>query len=164
MKKQQSLFFKVFVRIYVIVLFIHSCALDWSLWQTSAAVLAGVLVAILAHSRYGIATIALLVFHMGIEWFEHSKNAWRYTAADFAFHGIHVCLDFVFLYQELRMHAPKYRHLAFTGIGSSLVFLFWFCHQGAYAIPVTLGRDTLAVEPFIMGGMFGCIGYHVRKS
>lgn len=170
-------FFKAFLIIYVGFLVVHSISLDWDSWMVPVALALGLGVAALAHTRYGILTIGLLLVHMGLEWAERARHGWHYSPGEIALHAVHACLDFTFLYQELRMHARRYHKPLFTGITACLILLFMGLYTPAPRSPFLLaamrfhthqwhkhGHGSSPIEPFVMGGMFGCIMSHLLSK
>jgi hypothetical protein len=170
MNKKQ--FFKAFLLVYVGFLIFHAISLQWDSWIVGISLLVGFGVALLAHTRYGILTIGLLVVHMALEWIEYAHHEWYFSKGEIFFHGIHVCLDFVFLYQELRVHARRYWRLSLIAITAGLVILFGMNYQPqpknrfmqaiyAHAHKHSHNHRDAPIEPFVIGGMFGCILSHL---
>jgi len=168
--------FKAFIVMYVLFLIMHSVSLDWNSWLVRIALCCGILVARMAHTRYGLLTIGLLLVHMSLEWTEHARHGWHYSMGEIVMHVIHAFLDFIFLYHELGTHVAKFKHWTFATITCGLVFLFAVFHESAprnlRLLAIMNQRGTLPVhhdhgrgpfEPFVMGGMFGCIFSHLFR-
>lgn len=136
----------------------------------------GLLVALLAHSRYGYLTIGLLLVHMVIEWSEHGLHWADYSSGEMTMNVIHIALDFIFLYQELKVHAARYFAPIFSGIIVVLCLIFahgmYIEHSEHEREEITENSTEEAhedehggslVESFVVGGMFGCILSHLFR-
>ena len=176
MKDRHDPFFKAFLVIYVGFLILHSLSLNWASWHVPLALALGLGVAALAHTRYGIVTITLLLIHICLEWTEHARHGWHYSNGEIALHGVHACLDFVFLYKEMRMHVKRFYRLVFVGILCGLGLLFVSFYKPAPKNPHLLAimrsihasghthGQSSPLAPFVMGGMFGCILSHLLRK
>lgn len=167
-------FFTLFLFVYVSFLIFHSFSLSWDSPIVPLLLGVGFLVAVLAHTRYGILTIVLLLVHMILEWIEYARHGWHFSKGEIVLHTVHVCLDLVFLRQELKVHLKRFRVLSFTVVIIGLVIVFALNYQSPQNHLLTQaihghghthahGNSSL-VEPFVLGGMFGCILYHLKKK
>lgn len=105
--------------------------------------------------------IGILFLHMGIEWFEWSKTA--ITSQQIAINLIHATMDFVFLSHELKAHMKKYKNIFMTFIFIFVGSIFFFGHF------ISVKTTTLSnLEPFVVGGVLGCIlshiYFHIRRE
>ncbi len=179
MHHHHAKFFKIFLFIYLIFSLYMLSEHNFGTALGITGLGLGLLVAILAHSRYGYLTIALLLVHMLIEWSEHGLHWAEYSSGEMTMNVIHAVLDFVFLYQELRVHASKYFTPIFSGIIVALVLTFGYSavtenleHSSEEAHEIA-GEDAeeehehehggSLVEAFVVGGMFGCILSHLFR-
>lgn len=171
MKREK--FFQLFLIVYVGFLVLHSRTLPWNSLIVPLSVSAGFAVAVLAHTRYGVLTIGLLLVHIGLEWMEYARHGWHFSMGEIVFHGIHVCLDCVFLYQEFKMHIKRFRGLAFASVVVGIGIVFFSNYQSPPQQPFarffntgghTCNHGDNPIEPFVLGGMFGCIIYHLNNT
>lgn len=155
-------FFKSFLVVYLIFSVIALLEHDFGSATAISGIVAGFVLALFAHKKYGLLTIALLLVHMFIEWFEHSLH-WRdYSTKEIILHGIHAVLDFVFLFQELRAHAFKIWKRAF-GLVILVIITMILINYGAIHADEAEGAHNVLVEAFVVGGMYGCILSHLFK-
>ena len=156
-------FFKGFLVIYLIFSIIALFEHDFASPVAITGIVAGFALAIVAHKRYGLLTIALLLVHMLIEWFEHSLH-WRdYSTKEITLHGIHAALDFVFLFQELRAHAFKIWKRAFTVV-VLIILTVIIVNFNKVSATEAEGISSILIEAFVVGGMYGCILSHLFKK
>ncbi len=129
-----------------------------------SGIAAGLVIALLAHSRYGYLTIGLLLVHMCIEWLEHAAHWYEYSSGELTLSIIHVSLDFIFLYQELRVHAERYFKTIFVAVIIAIAGIFI---AGSNSHTDTTKNSTeesgSLIESFVVGGMFGCILSHLLR-
>ena len=160
MKKFLHQSFILFLFAYALFVGLHLSDVAWSP-QIALAFLSGIALAILAHARKNYFTITILVLHMGIEWFEWSRQV--LNAHQIAFNCAHAAMDFIFLSHELAVHARKYRLLILAGLTAALVAIFSFGRS------VSIEAESLqSLEPFVLGGVLGCvcshIWFHIKKE
>ncbi|MEN9338487.1 MAG: hypothetical protein RI945_212 [Candidatus Parcubacteria bacterium] len=153
-KKYGEKIFMAFLFVYAGTMLIHAINIKFSLWPILAFVL-GLGLAIIAHAKKNYITIALLLVHMSIEWFEWSQiNISIKTAI---FNIAHIMMDLVFLNHELKAHAPRWRKSIL-----SLTFIFLmavFTYGNLY--PPNIEGLVETIEPFVVGGVLGCILSHL---
>jgi hypothetical protein len=171
MKKEK--FFKLFLVVYLVFLLAHASLLSWTSPIVFISACVGFTIALLAHARFGLVTIVLLLIHMGLEWREYAAHGWHFSLFEIILYVIHICLDFIFLYQELTIHMKKFRThsligvVVFLGIISIAYYEFPPINLAEQEIHHSHGHshdDDSPVKPFILGGMLGCVLYHLRKK
>lgn len=165
--------FKVFLVIYGAFMLLHTLHLCWDSWIVPASLLGGFLFALAAHKRHGVTTY-LIVVHMGLECISHARHGFSYPPGEVILHGVHACLDVGLLYHAVREHVRKaiVRKIIYTGVFVGLGLLSVSCYRAASNDhDVTEGSHDHShhsrggpVEPFVYGGIFGCIFYHLRKK
>ena len=155
-------FFKSFLVVYLIfsvmALFEHNFASSAAI----SGIIAGFALAIIAHKRYGLLTVALLLVHMFIERFEHSLHWREYSTNEIALHGMHVALDFIFLFQELRAHAFKIWKPTF-GVVIAVILTMILINFNATLTAGVESTSNILIEAFVVGGMYGWILSHLFK-
>ena len=166
MHHHHAKFFKAFLFIYLIFSLYMLSEHNFGTVLGMLGLGLGLLVAILAHSRYGYLTIALLLVHMVIEWSEHGAHLTNYSGGEIALSVTHAILDFVFLYQELRVHATRYWKTLFASISVALIIIlatgYVFVSEAKNSTEEH-GESSSLVESFVVGGMFGCILSHLFR-
>ena len=118
----------------------------------------GLALALFAHARKNYVTVILLVVHMSIEWFEWSQM--RFSTFDTIFNIGHILMDFVFLSHELTAHTKKYRYQILFGVSLFLISVFGFSRLFLSDTPEVESIVSI-VEPFVVGGVLGCVGSHL---
>lgn len=176
MNTSRNFLFKLFLVAYASILLLHVKRLDLVSWLSWGALVSGLAVAVLAHSRLGCLTIILLVGHISIEWIEHARHGWSYSTEDVIFHGVHALMDFAFLFGELRRLLPKWSKHVLIGVVSMILIIFCSFRQPppsnpylkailVRAIKHSCQHGGFPTEALIVGGMFGCVACHMcRRS
>lgn len=153
-----SYVFLAFLVVYFFIMLSHIEELSLSL-TTVIFFVAGLSLAIFAHSRKNYITIILLVVHMSIEWFEWSQVGFSTTGGTFV-NIIHILMDFIFLSHELSAHLKKYRYLLLTVVVivlSAIFSLSKYFLAGGDLVEMIIPY----VNPFVIGGILGCVGSHL---
>ncbi len=179
MHHHHAKFFKAFLAVYLIFSIYMLSEHNFGNLIGMTGLGLGLLVALLAHSRYGYLTIGLLLVHMVIEWSEHGLHWADYSSGEITMNVIHIALDFIFLYQELKVHAARYFAPIFSGIIIVLCLIFAHgmyiehnehaadeaheLHEGEEAHEDEHDHGGSLVESFVVGGMFGCILSHLFR-
>lgn len=168
--------FRIFLVIYACFMLLHALHLEWNSWIVPASLFVGFTFAMAAHSRHGVTTY-LLVLHMSLEWMAHGRHGFQYPPGEAILHGIHACLDIGLLYHAIHEHVrtARMRKMILSGIIVGLGLMSISCYQAASdnhptseLIEESHGHSHhseggIPVEPFLVGGIFGCIFYHLRK-
>jgi len=173
MHHHHAKYFKAFLAVYLIFSIYMLSEHNFGNLMGMLGIGLGLLVAVLAHSRYGYLTIGLLLVHMLIEWSEHGMHWADYSNGEIAMNVIHIALDFIFLYQELRVHAARYFKPIFSGVIIALCLTFahgvYIEHREHEIHGVEEvhhdeeEHEGSLVEAFVVGGMFGCILSHLFR-
>ena len=162
MQHHYGKFFKGFLVIYLFFLVQHMRGFDFSSWSVIIGFGAGIMLALIAHTGRNYGTIIFLLIHMTIEWSEYARHK-SYTGKEIAFYGFHTILDFIFLWQEIKIHFWRFRRLL-TGIaGIGLGTLFIIVSQSSFRMG---GAQTVnnMVEPLVIGGILGCTLAHLFEK
>lgn len=163
-------FFKAFLVIYLGFLLYHASTLDLGSWLVTTGLIIGITLSIVAHIRHGYSTILLLLAHMTIEWIEYTNHGSHYSNKELVFYGLHVVLDFVFLWQEAKVHLPHFRYYIMGIVGSAVLIIII---NMQYSEPVhTFGvhlveheHKSSILETLVIGGVLGCtLSHFFRKK
>ncbi len=160
MQKHCNKFFRGFLVVYLFFLVYHITGLHFGSSLTITGLAIGMILALFAHMRGGYGTIILLVIHMAIEWSEYAHHG-TYSVKEYLFYGFHTMLDFVFLWQETKMHLARFRYLVMGAVATGLTTLFVYV---SWTTPGTQSESTLVanlVEPLVLGGILGCTLSHL---
>lgn len=152
-KKTAHSLFVLFIFVYACTTGLHIREIDWTLLKASSVAL-GISLAVFAHARRSPVALAILISHMAIEWFEWSRGVFEPQKA--LFNGLHAIMDFVFLSHELDVHTKKNSSMIMAHVITLLVAIFFL----APLVP-TGGESIHALEPFVLGGVLGCIFSHL---
>ena len=163
MRKHYSKFFKGFLVVYLIALIYHIASLHFGSPLTIAGFAIGIVLALFAHMRGGYGTIVLLVIHMTIEWSEYAQHG-SYSAREYVFYGFHTALDFVFLWQETKMHLPRFKYFVMGAVTIGLVMLFVYISRTALGVQSESVFIGGLVEPLVLGGILGCTLSHLFEK
>jgi threonine/homoserine efflux transporter RhtA len=153
-------FFKGFLLLYSIVLIFHALELPWSI-AIAFEVLGGIALALFAHLRKSHLTLIFLVIHMVIEWIEYGSQVGHYSIREIVFYGIHTSLDFIFLWQEAKMHLFKYRNVLTVGVFVGLLIMFFYVRSSSITMQ---GHPSSGIEAVVLGGIFGCLCSHLLQK
>lgn len=161
--------FKMFLFVYTGFIVAHAATLPWNSKMTAVCCLTGFAVALLAHMRCGILTIALLLVHMMLEWSEYARHCSHLQLREIVFHIAHVLLDMIFLVQVLQTTMEKFWKISFASIVAMLGLIFYLNytpHRRSFGEEIHNHSHTHhnPIEFFVLGGMLGCVGYHFRKK
>lgn len=147
-------FFVIFLIFYMGTIVAHSIKIEHDILPFTF-LLAGVFLSIFAHAKRNYITVILLALHMSIEWFEWSQKSMSIETGLLNF--LHVIMDFIFLWHELSAHVKKHRMRVISSILVFLIIIFIFGYK-----VVSISEDVFRyMEPFVIGGVFGCISSHL---
>jgi hypothetical protein len=138
---------------------IHDMAL-----AADIALIAGAVLAVLAHTRNGILLYSLLMAHMAIEWVEHGARHWRFAGTDGAFELTHLAFDIAFLAFLVRLSWKNaWARVLFSSlcILAALSYAGWAATSSYEAFAATPALQLL--EAFTFGGIFGCTAFHLFR-
>ncbi len=160
----RSLALRAFLGAYLLLLLWHVAGeFQESSIASLFALTLGLAVAIYAHSRSGLLLYALLCLHMAIEWAGYGVSGWAFSWPDSGFDMVHLAFDVAFLTMlartawDTRWLVPLVSTLA--GL-ASLSGIAWLA-AGGNGIPE--GPSLQFAEFLILGGIFGCTGYHLFR-
>lgn len=166
-------FFKVFLLIYLAFLLYHASELKLDSWLAIVGLSTGIALAIVAHMRHGYGTIILLLVHMTIEWSEYASYGSHYSSKEMLFYGLHVVLDFAFLWQEAKTHLPRFRYYIMGSVAVGVLMLFVIVSQNAPAAYVygmqfvhqnEHAHESSLFETVVIGGILGCTLSHLLRK
>lgn len=162
-KKISKLLFLLFLIFYAFTMLEHTLKIDFN-FISIIVFLLGLSLAIFAHARKNYFTVILLLIHMSIEWFEWSQKS--FSMNETLLNLGHVVMDFVFLYHELSAHFGKYKKTLLFVISIFLISIFsisYFFLSDVSSLDIVV--ET--IEPFVIGGILGCVGshliYHIKR-
>lgn len=161
-----STFFKVFLVLYALLLVSHVAEMEWHAAEFFIPATVGLVLAVIAHSRFAMLAIILLIAHMSIEWAGYALHAESITLMTAVLLAIHVGMDFTFLYQELRTHYHKHRWIVFCVVALAMpcialtARLTSHAHDAAHSHAHSHGSFTA----LIIGGILGCIISHLARQ
>jgi hypothetical protein len=114
----------------------------------------GIAVALFAHARRNILTLALLFSHMAIEWFEWGSG--QIVLLALLGNLLHAGMDFTFLHHEIKVHLKKNPVLILGCVFFILLFIFSIASQ------IEISEEILeSIHPFVLGGVIGCVASHI---
>lgn len=173
MPHKRALYFKLFLGVYGVFLLLHARSLHWQSLPVIIAAVAGLVVALAAHSRHGYWTIILLIVHMMLEWSHYAEHWWAYTNKEYVLYGVHTVLDGVFLWLEARAHFKRHYPLVIAGtvIVIATVVVVNFQTAPSWSPWLAIQDKALSHEghvhggilgPLVFGGIAGCLISHLR--
>ena len=115
---------------------------------------AGGVLALAAHSSRKYGMIVLLLVHMFIEWIEWAHQ--HVSIEGIFFDSVHAVMDFIFFSREVRIHGGRYASFSIC----VLVCMVFVAIVFGRSITVS-GIGMEIMEPFVAGGIFGCVGSHL---
>lgn len=149
--------FLLFLVFYFISILVSILKVNFS-FLTIILYIVGFLFSVFAHAKRNYISVILLVTHMTLEWFEWSQK--NFTKEYAILSLIHILMDFIFLSHELSAHIKKYKYQALFSISLFLIFIFTFSKLYLSNIE-GIQTITQQIEPFIVAGIFGCVGSHL---
>ncbi|HEY1041443.1 MAG TPA: hypothetical protein VGE63_01825 [Candidatus Paceibacterota bacterium] len=169
----KKIYLNIFLIAYGIASILHiitTLTNDATFWALGAFI-AGLIVAIYSHNRHGYETIALLLIHMGIEWWQHAQHINIYTLKEYIFHSIHAILDTILLVEESHHFKNRNAFLMIVALGLlGLVIWSFFktehhfgIHMLAHTHSHTHSAWYTAIEAAVSGGIIGCIISHLYR-
>jgi hypothetical protein len=152
-------FFRIFLVVYFLFLIYHATSIHFDSWIPVTALGIGILLSIMAHMRHGYGTIVLLLIHIILEWIEYTQHRHTFTEKELIFYTIHSVLDYIFLWEEVRTHARKWKY----ALGGSLVLLYLLIHMSGNVTAThnEHEHESSSIEVLVIGGMLGCTTFHL---
>lgn len=148
---------KVFLAIYFAVLLVHVFETGIS-WGLVPFLVLGFIVAIISHRTSHVISLLFLVAHMSIEAIEYSSVGSGFTATILAWVAIHVMMDGVFLWGEVKRHFPTVAYQMWSTITLGVVCIYFFVPQVAGALTES---HASILEFIVLGGVMGCVLSHL---
>ncbi len=177
MTHKLAISFRIFLMVYGCFLVSHLLHTGVTSLGALTALFGGLAVAVMAHKGHGFVPLVFLFLHMTLEWYNHAKHGNHYAMREYTFHGIHACLDLVFLSAETYEHYKKYTLLIVGSAVAVLGLWFWYFYEPAPVLSSLLLRayemkrqlDGGAghvhgggpIHHFVIGGMLGCVIYQL---
>lgn len=169
---EKHMFFKYFLVVYLGALLSHSFSIEFDSWVPLLSLTMGFGFALVAHTNNGVITVVLLLIHMGLEWTEYAKHSMHFSTPEIAMHTVHATMDFIFLYKELETHTKGLRTVVISSAMFVLATVIIVGSEGRESNPYMMiahshnhhKRNNGPIEPFVTGGMLGCVIYHLRKQ
>jgi hypothetical protein len=173
-----QLLFRTFLWLYGSLILYHVWRLGIDSWEPLAGMLICMAIAFLAHRKHGYIPSALLVAHMGMEWYHHALHGSHYTNWELVFYGVHALFDAVFLCVEAKEHYGRWARHFVLAIIALLVGIFAYCFVPAvpampsFASPFAPGvggghadhshsHGGELLHYALLGGMLGCLGFQL---
>lgn len=151
--------FRAFLVIYLCFLIYHTIHIEFVSWIQIVALCIGFILALIAHSRQGYATVLLLLLHMAIEWSEYAQHTTPYSEKELLFYGIHILLDVVFLWQELGAHMSQVKWKILGG--ATLILIAVTLYSSFNTVTLYSETTSIVFEMLVIGGIFGCTLTHL---
>lgn len=151
--RKKDVFFKAFLAVYAVLLIWHAWSEIEFGFLPIVSLLAGLLIAFLAHAKKGYVTIFLLAVHMTVEWSHNLTYGAGYDAGEIILQGIHIIFDIVFLVGEFRRHKKGALPAIVTGVAFALFAMSFLPDGGEHSV--------FPLETIILGGILGCVGAHL---
>lgn len=122
---------------------------------------AGLLIAVIAHLKKHWSSIPFLVMHMVLEAIEFSSVGFSFTSGVLVWVLIHIGMDIVFLWDEVRRHFFSARYILVSSILIAVgsIYLFTPTITGTSGALLELYHEQ--IEVFVIGGIIGCVLSHL---
>lgn len=143
--------------VYLIVLLVHVFETGLS-WSTSAFLALGFVVALVSHRTSHVVSLLFLVAHMTIEAIEYASVGFAFTASILFWILVHVTMDYVFLWGEVKRHFFTFRYQMWSSIALALVCVYLFVPEVSSALEQ---GQTSILEFIVIGGVMGCVLSHL---
>lgn len=150
-------FWKTFLAFYFIVLLIHVFETGVS-WSVVPFLALGFVVALFAHRSAHVLSLLFLVAHMTIESIEYASYGSSFATLALVWIGIHVVMDLVFLWGEVRRHFHGVRYQMWSSIVIGIVCIYFFVPKVA---GVLTESHSSILEFIVLGGVMGCVLSHL---
>ena len=148
---------KIFLAIYLSVLVFHVFEIGVS-WSSALFLVLGFGVAIISHRTSHVISLLFLVAHMTIESIEYSSLGFSFSLGLLFWTMVHISMDYVFLWGEVKKHFYNVRYQIFSSIALGLVCIYFFVPKVADAL--TQSHSSI-IEFIVLGGVMGCVLSHL---
>lgn len=150
---------KTFLALYFVALCIHLFETGFSSpWQVGI-LLAGFLLALIAHKKSSVLSLLFLLTHMTIEAIEFSAHGPHTTGLLIGF-GIHALMDVIFLFGEIKRHFPKATVPLFLSTTVLLASVYTFLPRYIKVFTDHADHES-GILYFVIGGVLGCAISHL---
>ncbi|MBP6857669.1 MAG: hypothetical protein KBC11_00510 [Candidatus Pacebacteria bacterium] len=148
---------KIFLALYLGVLLVHvfETGISWSLAPFLAL---GFVVALVSHRTSHVISLLFLVAHMTIEAIEYASLGFSFTSVVLFWILVHVAMDYVFLWGEVKKHFYNVRYQMYSSITLGVICIYFFVPRVASAI--TESHSSI-LEFIVLGGVMGCVLSHL---
>ncbi len=150
---------KSFLVVYLGVLLFHVFETGLTLRMLPFLVL-GFVIALISHRTSHVISLLFLVAHMTIEAIEYSLYGTSFTIGVLLWIAIHVGMDGVFLWGEVKRHFFGVRYQMWSSIALGVLCVYFFVPS----IPLvgeTLEHSPSLIEFIVIGGVMGCVLSHI---
>lgn len=151
---------KIFLAVYFAVLLVHVFETGIS-WGLVPFLVLGFIVAIISHRTSHVISLLFLVAHMTIEAIEYASAGSTFTTTILVWIGVHVAMDGVFLWGEVKRHFPAVAYQMWSTITLGVVCIYFFVPKVAGAL--TESHSSI-LEFIVLGGVMGCVLSHLLPS
>ncbi|MCC7436274.1 hypothetical protein IT402_00130 [Candidatus Nomurabacteria bacterium] len=148
---------KMFLGLYLAVLFVHVFEIGIS-WTSLLFLGLGFVVAIISHRTSHVISLLFLVAHMTIESIEYSSLGFSFGLAFLFWVLVHIAMDYVFLWGEVKKHFYNVRYKIFSSIALGLICIYFFVPKVAGEISTS---HSSILEFIVLGGVMGCVLSHL---
>ncbi len=137
----------------------HTIELGLS-WGIAPFILFGFFLALFSHRTSHVISLLFLVAHMTIEAIEYATQGMSFSTTILVWVGIHVVMDGVFLWSEVKRHFNQVRYQMWSTIVLGIVCIYVFVPKIATVSSALEGHESL-VEFVVIGGVIGCVLSHI---
>jgi hypothetical protein len=152
-------FWKSFLLVYFGVLVVHTLEIGLS-WSVAPFLLIGFFLALFSHRTSHVISLLFLVAHMTIEAMEYGTQGGSFTPIVLLWVAIHVAMDGVFLWGEVKRHFYQVRYQMWSTIALGVACIYFFLPKVASISGVIEGHQS-TVEFIVLGGVIGCVLSHI---
>ncbi len=152
-------FWRLFLVVYLGVLLVHTYELGIS-WRIAPFLLIGFFLAIVSHRTNHVISLLFLVAHMTIEALEYATQGTSFTALVVLWVAVHVGMDGIFLWGEVKRHFYQVRYQMWSTIALGVVCVYLFVPRVA-ALSHAVGQHQAITEFLVIGGVIGCVLSHI---
>lgn len=148
---------KGFLALYLVVLLVHVFESGLS-WGIAPFLALGFVVALISHRTSHVISLLFLVAHMTIEAIEYAAHGSAFTTGILIWVMIHVAMDGVFLWGEVKRHFYSVRFPMWSTIALGIICIYFFVpHQ----VTGVISQAPSMMEFIVIGGVMGCVLSHL---
>ncbi len=142
---------------YFVALLIHVFEIGIS-WRVLPFLVLGFIVALFAHRTTHVLSLLFLVAHMTIESIEYASVGFSFTTAVLFWVIVHIVMDYVFLWGEVKKHFYNVRYQMWSSIVLGVVCIYFFVPK---VVGVLAESHSSILEFIVLGGVMGCVLSHL---